>query len=134
MKTLLYSLVFIITYTTTPLAQATPAADTLLQKYKSEGVLKFEIERGRQAWHKEVKNVNGEMLSCATCHGNDLTKQGKHRTTQKIIEPMAISVNPERYTDEKKIEKWLKRNCHDVWGRECTAQEKGDILKYLLSL
>jgi hypothetical protein len=46
---------------------------------------------------------------------------------------MAPSANKERFTDVKKIEKWFKRNCNDVLARECTAQEKGDFLKYLLS-
>jgi hypothetical protein len=26
------------------------------------------------------------------------------------------------------------RNCNDVVGRECTLQEKGDVLTWLLSL
>jgi len=46
---------------------------------------------------------------------------------------MSARVNAERYTDEKKIEKWFKRNCKDTWGRECTAQEKGDFLTFLLA-
>lgn len=44
---------------------------------------------------------------------------------------MAASVNPKRYTKMKKINKWFKRNCKWTLGRECTNQEKGDILKYL---
>jgi hypothetical protein len=116
------------------IAEATPASDTLLSQYKSAGAKEFDIERGKKNWHNEVKNKDHEILSCGTCHGSDLSTSGKHRTTNKIIEPMAPSANPERFTDVKKIEKWFKRNCNDTWGRECTAQEKGDILKYLLSL
>jgi len=48
-----------------------------------------------------------------------------------VIDPMALSVNPERYTDPDKIEKWFLRNCKWTLGRECTAQEKGDVLTYL---
>jgi hypothetical protein len=106
----------------------------LLEKYKSDGASNFDIERGNKDWHKEVKGTDGEMQSCSTCHGSDLSKAGKHHKTQKVIEPMAASANPARFTDEKKVEKWFKRNCKDTWARECTAQEKGDILKYLLSL
>ena len=34
----------------------------------------------------------------------------------------------------KKVAKWFKRNCNDVLDRECTAQEKGDVLSYLLTV
>lgn len=115
-------------------AEATPASETLMNKYKSEGAHNFDTERGKKNWHAEFKSADGEMLSCGTCHGSDLSKSGKHRKTNKVIAPMAASANLERFTDEKKVEKWFKRNCNDTWGRECTAQEKADILKYLLSL
>jgi hypothetical protein len=47
---------------------------------------------------------------------------------------MAPSVDAERYTDLGKMEKWFKRNCKWTWGRECTPQEKGDLLEYLRQL
>jgi hypothetical protein len=114
-------------------ASATPASDELFAKFKSEGASGFDAERGGKNWTKEIKGEGGEMMSCGTCHSSDLTKDGKHHKTGKLIKPMAPSVNAERFTDAKKIEKWFKRNCNDVWSRECTAQEKGDILKFLLS-
>lgn len=114
-------------------AYASPATDELFAKYKSEGAANFDAERGAKAWVKEDKGADGEMMSCVTCHGKDLSKPGAHHETKKVIEPMAHSVNAERYTDVKKIEKWFKRNCKDAWARECTAQEKGDFLKFLLS-
>ena len=43
---------------------------------------------------------------------------------------MAPSVNPKRFTDLKKVEKWFRRNCKWTWGRECNAQEKADILQW----
>ncbi len=109
-------------------ALASPASDALLAQYKSEGATKFTVEKGKQDWTKED---NGE--SCSSCHGPDLTKAGQHNKTHKVIEPMSPRVNPQRFTDAKKVEKWFKRNCHDVRGRECTAQEKGDILTFLLA-
>lgn len=33
-----------------------------------------------------------------------------------------------------KAEKWFRRNCNDVLDRACTAQEKGNILAYLMQL
>jgi hypothetical protein len=114
-------------------ATATPASDKLFAKYKTEGTGKFNAEQGKKNWTKEAISGGGEMMSCTKCHGDDLTKDGKHYKTGKLIKPMAPSANAERFTDAKKIEKWFKRNCNDVWSRECTAQEKGDILKFLLS-
>ena len=114
-------------------ASATPASDELFARYKSEGASAFDAERGKADWGKEGKVEDGVKMNCSTCHGDDLRKPGKHKKTGKVIDPMAPSVNPERFTDAKKIEKWFKRNCNDAWGRECTAQEKGDVLKFLLS-
>jgi len=118
--------------TAAPAALATPATDELFARYKSEGAAGFDAERGGKAWAKENKGEEGEMMSCSTCHGKDLGKEGKHHKTGKVIQPMAPSANRERFTDAKKIEKWFKRNCNDVLARECTAQEKGDFLKFLL--
>ncbi len=113
-------------------AFATPASDALLAKYKSEGASKFDAAKAKKDWTKEVKGEDG-TISCSTCHGSDLSKSGEHHKTKKVIEPMSARVNAERYTDEKKMEKWFKRNCKDAWGRECTAQEKGDFLTFLLA-
>ncbi len=114
-------------------AWATPATDELFARYKSQGAAGFDAERGKNNWTKQVKGEGGEMMSCTICHGEDMSKQGKHHKTGKVIKPMAPTINPERLTEVKKIEKWFKRNCNDAWGRECTAQEKGDFLKFLLT-
>lgn len=112
---------------------ATPATDALFAQYKTAGVAKIDAAKAKQDWTKEVKNEDGEMMSCATCHGIDLTKAGSHNKTKKVIDPMSRKLNAERFTDEKKIEKWFKRNCKEAWGRECTAQEKADFLTFLLA-
>ncbi len=117
---------------TSSLAWASPASDAAFAQYKADGASSFSAEHGKQGWTKEVVSKEGEKRSCTTCHDPDTTKPGKHATTKKVIEPMAVSVNPERFTDLKKIEKWFKRNCEWAWGRECTAQEKGDFLKFLI--
>ena len=81
--------------------------------------------------------------SCAACHRLTdpvgLTLEvfdvaGRHVRTQKPIAPMAPSVNHERLSDTRSIEKWLRRNCKWTLGRECTPQEKGDLLMYLKGL
>lgn len=84
--------------------------------------------RGEVLW---FASYGDESRDCTQCHGRDLTRPGEHIKTGKVIDPISPSVNPKRFTDRKKIEKWFKRNCKWVMGRECTASEKEDLLAYL---
>lgn len=77
---------------------------------------------------------HGREWACATCHGALPTGSGQHASTGKTIAPLAPAFNPERFTDAAKTEKWFRRNCGDVVGRECTASEKADILIWLMTL
>jgi hypothetical protein len=79
------------------------------------------------------KSRHGNEWSCSSCHTDNPAASGKHAKTGKLIEPLAPSANAERFTNPKKVEKWFKRNCNDVLDRVCTAQEKGDVLAYLLT-
>ncbi|HFE38938.1 MAG TPA: DUF1924 domain-containing protein [Gammaproteobacteria bacterium] len=114
---------------------ATHAAviDDVLATYKAAGVDQFSAEDGKILWNKDFPDPKkpGKVRNCHTCHGKDLTKKGKHVRTGKVIDPLAPSVNKERFTDPKFIAKWFKRNCKWVIGRQCTAQEKGNVLTYL---
>jgi hypothetical protein len=76
----------------------------------------------------------GREWSCATCHGAPPTQPGKHASTGKAIGALAPAFNPERFTDPAKVEKWFRRNCNDVAGRDCSAAEKADVLAWLNSL
>ena len=77
---------------------------------------------------------HGKEWSCATCHGTPPTQAGKHASTGKAIGALAPGFNPERFTDAAKVEKWFRRNCKDVAGRECTAGEKADVMAWLMTL
>ena len=107
-------------------------ADLLAQARQAEpGFAGFSAERGAafyQATHTGGKQGTG---SCTACHGKAPQDTGQTRAG-KIIEPMAVSKNPVRYTDKATVEKWFTRNCQDVLGRACTAQEKGDFLTYMM--
>jgi cytochrome c peroxidase len=86
-------------------------------------------ERGAKLFHQK-----GAEWSCASCHTADPLKPGRHAVTGKAIEPMAPAANPKRLTDATKMEKWFRRNCRDVFDRECTAGEKSDFIAYLRSV
>lgn len=77
---------------------------------------------------------HGGDWRCSTCHTDDPRADGRHVVTGKAIEPLAPAVNPARFSDATRSEKWFRRNCRDVLRRECSAQEKGDVLAYLISL
>ncbi|OIO66257.1 MAG: hypothetical protein CO186_09500 [Zetaproteobacteria bacterium CG_4_9_14_3_um_filter_49_83] len=106
----------------------------VLERYQAEGAASFSAENGEKMWTQKFNSDEEPLIrSCTTCHGTDLSKQGSHAKTGKIIEALAPSANPERFTDEEKIEKWFNRNCKWTLGRECTVQEKGDFLSFLSS-
>ena len=77
---------------------------------------------------------HGQEWACASCHTDKPTVEGKHASTGKAIKPMAPAVNTDRFSDAAKTEKWFRRNCNDVVGRECTAGEKADVIAWLLTL
>jgi hypothetical protein len=106
----------------------TPAQ--LLANYAAQAKASPSPERGQQFF----TNAHGAEWSCASCHGTPPMQPGKHARTGRAIGPLAPAVNAERFTDAAFTEKWFRRNCNDVVGRECTAGEKADILSWLVSL
>ena len=90
----------------------------------------FSSDRGGRLF----RTPQGGEWSCASCHGETPTGPGRHAKTAKVIQPLAPAANPQRFTDVAQVEKWFRRNCGDVLKRECTAQEKGDIVTWLATL
>jgi uncharacterized membrane protein len=109
-------------------AQTTPAEQ--MAAYLAQSGQPAQVARGQEFFSTK----HGKEWSCSTCHTAKPTVDGKHATTGKVIAPMAPAFNAQRFTDAAKTEKWFRRNCNDVVGRECTAGEKADLLSWLLSL
>lgn len=113
-------------------ALASTAVEQLLQEYQAQGAAQFSAEEGKAFWNQKFYSSRAnQQRSCTTCHTANLKQYGKHATTGKEIKPLAPSVMSKRLTNPKKIRKWLRRNCNWTLGRECTAQEKGNVLMYL---
>lgn len=110
-------------------ASAATAAEQLAA-YQAAAGTPAVAERGQRLFTV----THGREWSCASCHGATPTAAGKHASTGKAIQPLAPAANAERFTDPAKVEKWFRRNCNDVMGRECTAGEKADVLAWLLTL
>jgi len=112
-----------------PTAHAITPAEQLAA-YSAQAGTPAQAARGEQFFTTK----HGKDWSCASCHTASPTVDGKHASTGKLISPMAPAFNPQRFTDTAKTEKWFRRNCNDVVGRECSAAEKADVLAWLLTL
>ena len=86
--------------------------------------------RGEQFFNAK----HGKEWSCATCHEAPPNHDSKHIVTGKVIKALSPISNPARFNDLAKVEKWFKRNCNDVLGRECSTQEKADVLSWLITI
>lgn len=107
---------------------ATPA--DLLAGYSAQAAAAPQPQRGRQFFDSN----HGKEWRCASCHGMPPTQPGRHAVTAKPIAPLAPAFSAERFTEPGKVEKWFRRNCNDVLGRECTATEKADVLAWLIGV
>jgi mono/diheme cytochrome c family protein len=112
-----------------PAAQAATPAE-LQATYSAQSGAPAVPDRGQQLFTSR----HGREWSCASCHGAVPSQAGKHAATGKPIAALAPASNPERFTDAAKAEKWFRRNCNDVLGRECSAAEKADVLSWLRGL
>lgn len=106
--------------------------DTYAQeaKVQNSGFKGFSAKAGESFY----KQTHGGDWSCSSCHTDNPTQAGKHAVTSKVIQPLSPNANPARFSDVDKVNKWFKRNCNDVLKRECTPEEKGNLLTYLLSV
>ncbi len=115
-------------------AAGAQAADTTaarqLGRFSTASGAPGDAERGRLFFTSR----HGGEWSCASCHHDAPLTAGKHAKTGKAIDPIAPAANAAAFTDTARVDKWFRRNCKDVLGRECSAREKADVLAYLLGL
>lgn len=122
------SSLFALALATAGAMAATPAEQ--LAGYSAAAKAAADPARGQ----KFFATQGSKEWSCSSCHGSTPTGAGKHASTGKAIQPLAPAANAERFTDVAKTEKWFRRNCNDVLGRECTPGEKADVLAWLMTL
>lgn len=115
----------------------------------------FSAERGRAFYFRVHTIDDGSELSCATCHHADPRKQtiahkdqipcrachvtfhepaSGRSATVGDIRALAPSANPDRFTNEWKVEAWFDWNCKLLLKRQCTPVEKGDVITWLLTI
>ncbi len=127
---------FAVTAVSMPHAALAQTPDEILAAISQDARSANPAFRGFSAANGErfFQQTHSNELSCASCHTDNPAAVGKHARTGKSIRPLAPAANAERLTDTAKVDKWFKRNCNDVLERACTAQEKGDVLTYLLAI
>ncbi|MEZ5844126.1 MAG: DUF1924 domain-containing protein [Hyphomicrobiaceae bacterium] len=117
-------------------ALAGPRQDAVLASYAAAAAKvdasfrRPSAARGKAFFHARHTGGKAETPACTSCHTADPRRTGTTRAGKQIA-PMAVSVNPHRFTDPAEVEKWFRRNCKDVVGRECSAAEKSDVIAYL---
>jgi hypothetical protein len=145
----------------TPAARA-ESPEALLGRYHAQaqdevpGFRGFSVEQGRDFYFRKYPMpVLGEV-GCVSCHLEDPRRSVlRHRTKipcrschviddaehpdplhakKREIEPFAPVANPRRFSDPDLVEKWFRLNCNYLLKRPCTAEEKGNLLAWLLSL
>lgn len=113
---------------------ATPQQMT--QAYAAEAVRQSpgfqpSVRRGAEFYAKRFA-VSEKMPACTACHTDSPAQPGRHAVTGKAIKPLAPRAEAARFSDPAKTEKWFRRNCTEVLGRECSAAEKADFILFLL--
>jgi hypothetical protein len=109
-------------------AQAETPRD-FLTRFEKEAGAAASAERGARFFTTK----QGGEWSCSSCHTDRPTQTGRHAKTDKPITPLAPAANAERFTDATKVDKWFRRNCNDTLNRICSAQEKADVMAWLLA-
>ena len=100
-----------------------------LTRFEKEAGTTASAERGGRFFTSK----QGGEWSCASCHTEKPTQAGRHAKTDKPIAALAPAANAERFTDAAKVDKWFRRNCNDTLNRLCNAQEKADVMAWLLA-
>ncbi len=114
-------------------AAAGPAQDQILKHYQdlAGADVTFSADRGKEFFMAKHTGGKPKSPSCTSCHTKSPLKSGRTHANKKIA-PMALSKTKDRYSELKKVKKWFRRNCRSVLGRECSPQEKGDFLVYMM--
>lgn len=86
-----------------------------------------------KAFYTSKQMVNGKNIACNSCHTDNPSNKGKHSESGKEIQPMSPAVNPKRFAVLNESEKGFAKHCKDLYGKDCSAKDKGNFIAYLLT-
>lgn len=95
------------------------------------GFIVFSAADGETLFRNKWAGGDERTPSCTACHTDNPRNPGRNAKTGRPIDPVAVSVNPSRFTDAADVEKQFKRDCESVLGRPCTPREKGDYITFM---
>jgi len=116
---------------------ADPRRDALLADYAAgarradPAFTGFSAQRGEALFRTRWTGGDPRTPSCTACHTADPRQPGPNAKTGRPIDPVAVSVKPQRFTDKATVEKQFARDCKSVLGRDCTALEKGNYITFM---
>lgn len=96
------------------------------------GFAGFSVQRGEALFRGSFTGGDVRTPSCMSCHTADPRQPGRNAKTGRPIDPVAVSVDPRRYTDAGQVDKHFTRDCKSVLGRDCTMQERGDYITFMM--
>ena len=134
-----YLLLAVVLLFAAGLAAADPGRDAILAdlaaqaKQADANFSAFSADRGGAFFRATQAGGDPKTPACAACHTENPKMSGQNAKTGKPIDPMAVSASPARFTNKDDVEKWFRRNCKEVLGRECTPLEKGDFITFMAS-
>jgi cytochrome b len=126
------ALVLAGTVTAAGAAWAAPAAvQALIDGYAAAGGANFSADAGKalfqgQPYRRQCRHAVVHHVPHDRSRRKSATP-ARARRSRRWPRPCRPTGSPTR----PRSRKWFGRNCNTVLGRECTAQEKGDILTYL---
>lgn len=109
------------------------SAEQAAKQYALFAKSTLSADEGKAFYTKKLVMIDGKELACATCHTDDPRNKGKHSETGKPIQPMAPSANPKRFSEINESAKGFTKHCKQVYGKDCSAQDKGNFITYLLT-
>lgn len=127
----LLSLVSFSAYAGVPQAVQAVRIYQLFAKTQNPNVV-ISAEAGKAFYNKKIL-VEGKEIACADCHTQNPADKGKNIRTGMSIQPMAPAVNQKRFENLNESEKAFTKHCQDLYKKNCTPEEKGNFVKYLLS-
>lgn len=116
---------------------ADSARDAILADYAAQAKSSdaaftgFSPQRGETLFRSKSTGGDPRTPSCTACHTDSPRNPGQNAKTGRTIDPVAVSVNPKRFTNRDDVEKQFGRDCKSVLGRECSAREKGDYITFM---
>ena len=145
MKTTSYMLLALLTTASMQVYADVVTAQKIADKYAAAAKAAdanyagLSAEEGKTFFNREVIQFKGDTknpgkaIACASCHTANPADAGKHIVTGKAIPPLSPVVNAKRFSSVKDVEKKFAKHCNDVVGSDCTPQEKGNYIAYLLT-